>query len=134
MVWVGGKKQISLSRFSPVALKALSSSVNASTYSALTQCVDSLNDSTDSLPSIEWRLLHYDYLVLIIRFFLLLFLYTFRYFSLSRREVLVLVQILVLYPVCTSTAVSALTVYPGDSVVPLSADIPSGTLARTRVP
>ena len=49
LVWVGGKKQISLSQFSPVALKALSSSVIASTYSALTQCVDALNDSTNSL-------------------------------------------------------------------------------------
>ena len=46
MVWVGGKKQISLSRFSPVALTALSTSF---VTSALTQCVDSLNDSTDSL-------------------------------------------------------------------------------------
>ena len=49
LVWVGGKKQISLSQFSPVALKALSSSVIASTYLALTQCVDALNASTDSL-------------------------------------------------------------------------------------
>ena len=83
-------------------------------------------------------MLHHDYLVLTIRFFLLLFLYTFRYFSLSQREVLVLVQILVLYPVCTPNGcfglTAAVTVYPGDSAVQLSADIPSGLLARTRVP
>ena len=37
------------------------------------------------------------------------------------------------YPMCTLpvTAVSVLTVYPGDSAVQLSADIPSGLLAFT---
>ena len=52
MVWVGGEKQISLSRFSPVALTALSTSFVTSAYSTLTQCVDTLNDSTDSLTRI----------------------------------------------------------------------------------
>ena len=52
MVWVGGKKQISLSRFSPVALTALSTSFVTSAYSVLAQCVDTLNDSTDSLTRI----------------------------------------------------------------------------------
>jgi hypothetical protein len=52
MVWVGGKKQISLSRFSPVAFTALSTSFVTSAYSALTQCVDTLNDSTDLLARI----------------------------------------------------------------------------------
>ena len=49
--WVG-KKQISLSRFSPVALTALSTSFVTSAYSVLAQCVDTLNDSTDSLARI----------------------------------------------------------------------------------
>ena len=52
MVWVGGKKQISLSRFSPVALTALSTSFVTIAYSALAQYVDTLNDSTDSLTRI----------------------------------------------------------------------------------
>jgi hypothetical protein len=38
------------------------------------------------------------------------------------------------YPMCTLTAVFVLTVYPADSAVQLSADIPSGVLARTRAP
>jgi hypothetical protein len=50
--WVDGKKQIS--RFSPVALTALSTSFVTSAYSALTQCVNTLNDSTDSLARIFW--------------------------------------------------------------------------------